>query len=224
MDRDQRKLEEFKFKTMSRYTGPKEKLSRRIGENLGLKAERSFSPKSSFLKKPYKPGAHGKARKRALSEFGTQLLEKQKIRYSYGLTEKQLQKCFDEAKQKKGVTGDLLLMALEKRFDNMIFRSGFAGSRTIARQLVNHGHFLVNNKKVTIPSYSVKIGDIITIKPKSRSIMLFSELINKLKKYEAPAWLTVNKKDLDIVIKAEPTNNDLPKNFNMNTIIAYYSR
>lgn len=207
-----------------RYTGPKEKLSRRIGENLGLKAERSFSPKSAFLKKPYRPGAHGKSRRRALSEFGTQLLEKQKIRFTYGLTERQLQKYFNEAKRKKGITGNLLLGALEKRLDNAIYRSGLAASRTIARQLVNHGHFLVNNKKVNIPSYSVKTGEIIAIKPKSRSKAMFFDLANKLKKHEAPAWLTIDKKTFEIKIKSDPKIDDLPKNFNMNVVTAYYSK
>jgi len=207
-----------------RYTGPKEKLSRRIGENLGLKAERSFSPKSAFLKKPYRPGAHGKSRRRALSEFGAQLLEKQKIRFTYGLTEKQLQKYFNKARQKKGVTGDLLLSALEKRLDNAVYRTGLAASRTIARQLVSHGHFLLNNKKITLPSYSVQIGDIITIKPSSRSKTIFFDLANKLKKHEAPAWLGIDKKNFEIKIKSEPKIDDLPKNFNINMIIAYYSR
>lgn len=207
-----------------RYTGPKEKLSRRIGENLGLKAERSFSPKSAFLKKPYRPGMHGKSRRRALSEFGTQLLEKQKIKFTYGLTERQLQKYFNEAKRKKGITGDLLLGALEKRLDNAIYRSGLASSRAIARQLVNHGHFLVNNKKVTIPSYLVKMDNIIAIKPKSRSKTIFFDLANKLKKHEAPTWLIVDKKNFEIKIKSDPKIDDLPKNFNMNVIIAYYSK
>ena len=209
---------------MSRYTGPKEKLSRRIGENLGLKAERSFSPKSAFLKKPYKPGVHGKSRRRALSEFGEQLLEKQKLKFTYGLNERQLQKYFDEARKKKGITGNLLLSALEKRLDTAIYRSGLAASRVIARQLVNHGHFLVNNKKVTIPSYSVKIDDNIVVKPKSRAKAIFFDLANKLKKHEAPAWLVIDKKNFEIKIKSEPKIDDLPKNFNMNIIVAYYSK
>lgn len=207
-----------------RYTGPKEKLSRKVGENLGLKAERSFSPKSSFLKKPYRPGQHGKARRRALSEFGAQLLEKQKIRFTYNISEKQLKKCFNKAKQRQGMTGNLMLIALERRFDNVIYRSGLAQSRNISRQLVNHGHFLVNNKKVTIPSYGVEIGDIISIKPRSRSKQIFFDLINKLKKHEPPSWLQIDKKNLEIKIKGEPENNDLPKNFNLNSIIAFYSK
>ncbi len=207
-----------------RYTGPKEKLSRKVGENLGLKAERSFSPKSSFLKKPYKPGAHGKARHRALSEFGVQLLEKQKIKITYALTEKQLQRYYNGAIQKKGITGDFLLSAIEARLDNAVFRSGFAPSRTMARQLVSHGHFLVNSKKVNIPSYPTRADDVITIKPQSRNKMIFFDLANKLKKREIPSWLVVDKKTFEIKIKSAPKNEDLPKNLNINSVVSYYSR
>ncbi|HAJ44355.1 MAG: 30S ribosomal protein S4 [Candidatus Azambacteria bacterium GW2011_GWE1_42_9] len=209
-----------------RYTGPKEKLSRKVGENLGLKAERSFSPKSAFLRKPYKPGVHGKlkGRRRAMSEFGTQLLEKQKLKYTYGITEKQLRKYFREIKKKKGIAGELLLRALEKRLDNVVYRSGFALSRGIARQVVSHGHFLVNNKRITIPSYSTKSGDIITIRSQSRPKAIFLELANKLKKYDAPVWLSVDKKNFELTVKAMPPVEDLPKNFDINAIIAFYSR
>ena len=209
---------------MSRYTGPKEKISRRLGENLGLKAERSFSPKSAFLKKPFRPGIHGKRRRRALSEFGTQLLEKQKIRFTYGIGERQLKKYFEKARQQKGITGDLLLKVLEKRLDNVVFRGGLASSRAISRQLVSHGHFMVNGKRVNIPSYQVELDDIITIRPQSRLKPMFFETANKLKKYEAPSWLEVDKKSFEIKMKSDPKNVDLPKNFNMNVIIAYYSR
>ncbi|MDO8443398.1 MAG: 30S ribosomal protein S4 [Candidatus Azambacteria bacterium] len=207
-----------------RYTGPKEKLSRKIGENLGLKPERSFSPKSSFLKKPYKPGAHGKARRRPLSEFGAQLLEKQKIKIIYSLTEKKLRKYYKEANLKKGITGDLLLSAIEVRLDNTVFRSGIAPSRTMARQQVGHGHFLVNNKKVTIPSYPTRIGDVITIRPQSRNKTMFLDLANKLKKHDAPSWLAVDKNTFEIKIKSAPKNEDLPKNLNINAVVSYYSR
>lgn len=207
-----------------RYTGPKEKLSRRVGENLGLKAERSYSPKSSFLKKPYRPGQHGKARRRALSEFGMQLLEKQKLRFTYGINEKQLRKYFEEAKKRKGITGDFLLSSLEERLDNVIYRSGFAKSRSISRQLVSHGHFLINNKKITIPSYRIRIGDMISIRPQSRSKQIFFELFNRLKKYETPTWILIDKKNLEVKIKSKPNAEDLPKNFKTNSIIAFYSR
>ena len=133
-------------------------------------------------------------------------------------------KCFDEAKQRKGITGNLMLSILERRLDNVIYRSGFASSRSISRQTVNHGHFLVNNKRVAIPSYRVEIGDIISIKPRSKPKQIFFDLINKLKKYEAPLWLLIDKKNLEIKIKGNPEDNDLPKNFNMNSIVAFYSK
>lgn len=208
-----------------KYTGPKEKISRKVGENLGLKAERSFSPKSSFLKKPYRPGIHGKNyRRRALSEFGIQLLEKQKLKFTYGISEKQLRRYLDAAKQSKDATGNILLSRLERRLDNVIYKSGFAGSINISRQLVSHSHFLVNGKKTNISSYQVKIGDIISIKPQSRSKQIFFDLFNKLRKYEVPSWLEVDKKILEIKIKNEPKNENLPKNFNINLIIDFYSR
>src|SRR3989344_5835624 len=168
---------------MSRYTGPKEKLSRKVGENLALKAERSLSPKSAFLRKPYRPGMHGKRMRRGLSEFGTQLLEKQKVRFVYGVGEKQFKNYFVKAKAAKGVTGNLLLSLLEKRLDNTVFRAGLAASRIIARQLVSHGHFLVNGKRVTIPSYEVRLDDSIAIRPKSRPKGIFTALPERIKKY-----------------------------------------
>lgn len=207
-----------------RYTGPKEKLSRRVGENLGLKAERSYSPKSSFLKKPYWPGMHGKNRRRPLSEFGVQLLEKQKLRFTYGISEKQLRKYFDNLKHSKKITGNALLGKIEQRLDNVIFRSGFAKSRSISRQLVSHGHFLVNNKRTNVPSYQVEIGDVIIIKPQSRPKQIFFGLNDRLKKYEIPYWLQIDKKNLEIKIKNRIEDNDLPRNFNINSIIAFYSR
>lgn len=207
-----------------RYTGPKEKLSRRIGENLGLKAERSYSPKSSFLKKPYWPGMHGKSRRRALSEFGIQLLEKQKLKFTYGISEKQLRKYFNISKQSRGMIGNMLLGALEQRLDNVIFRSGFARSRNISRQLVSHGHFLVNNKRINIPSYEVKTNDTIVIKPHSRPKQIFFGLSDRLKKYEIPSWIEVDKKNLEIKIKNKIEDDDLPKNFNVSSIMAFYSR
>jgi small subunit ribosomal protein S4 len=207
-----------------RYTGPKEKLSRKIGENLGLKAERSFSPKSAFLKKPYKPGVHGKARHRALSEFGTQLLEKQKIKITYSLTEKKLKKYYNDVIRKKGITGDLLLSVIEARLDNAVFRGGFAPSRTMARQLVSHGHLLVNNKKVTIPSYPTRAGDVININSRSKNKAVFFDLVNKLKKREIPSWLAVDKTNFEIKIKSAPKTEDLPKNLNVNAVVSYYSR
>lgn len=209
---------------MSRYLGPKEKLSRKLGENLMLKAERSLSPKSAFLRKPYRPGMHGKRLRRSLSEFGSQLLAKQKVRFTYGINERQFKNYFTKAKTTKGVTGNLLLSFLEKRLDNAVFRAGLAASRAIGRQLVNHGHFLVNGKKVTIPSYEVHPGDLITIRMQSKPKSIFLSLVERLKKYDAPSWLEVDKKTFEVKIKAEPQVDDVAQNFNLSAIIEYYSR
>lgn len=209
---------------MSRYTGPKEKLSRKVGENLALKAERSLSPKSAFLRKPYRPGMHGKRMRRGLSEFGMQLLEKQKVRFVYGVGEKQFKNYFMKAKAARGITGNLLLSMLEKRLDNTVFRAGLAASRNIARQLVSHGHFLVNGKRVTIPSYEVGLGDVIIIRPQSRQKMIFTALPEKLKKYEAPSWIDLDKKTYEVKIKSGPNTEDVAQNFNISSIIEYYSR
>lgn len=209
---------------MSRYTGPKEKLSRKVGENLALKAERSLSPKSAFLRKPYRPGMHGKRMRRGLSEFGTQLLEKQKVRFVYGVGEKQFKNYFMKAKAAKGITGNLLLAMLEKRLDNTVFRAGLAASRNIARQLVSHGHFLVNGKRVNIPSYEVGSGNLITIRPQSKQKMIFAALPEKLKKYEAPSWIDLDKKTYEVKIKSDPNTEDVAQNFNISSIIEYYSR
>ncbi len=207
-----------------RYTGPKEKLSRKVGENLALKAERSLSPKSAFLRKPYRPGMHGKRMRRGLSEFGTQLLEKQKVRFVYGVGERQFKNYFMKAKAAKGITGNLLMSLLEKRLDNTVFRAGLAASRTIARQLVSHGHFLVNGKRVTIPSYDVRTGDVITIRPQSRQKMIFTALPEKLKKHEAPPWILLDKKTYEVKIKSDPDTEGVAQNFNISSIIEYYSR
>ncbi len=209
---------------MSRYTGPKEKLSRSLGENLGLKAERSFSPKSAFLRKPYRPGIH-KKRRRVLSEFGIQLAEKQKLKFTYGFTERQLENYFKKARREKyGVLSEVLLKTLEKRLDNVIFRAGFAGSRPAARQMTGHGHFLVNGRRTSVPSLEVKPKDTIGIRPGSLKKQTFSDLAAKLKKSSAPSWLEVNKKNFEISVKTEPQAEDLPKNFNMNAVISYYSK
>ena len=209
---------------MSRYTGPKEKLSRKVGENLALKAERSLSPKSAFLRKPYRPGMHGKRMRRGLSEFGTQLLEKQKVRFVYGVGERQFKNYFMKAKAAKGITSNLLMSLLEKRLDNTVFKAGLAASRAIARQLVSHGHFLINGKRVTIPSYEVGPGDVITIRPQSKQKMIFAALPEKLKKHEAPSWILLDKKTHEVKIKSDPNTEGIVQNFNISSIIEYYSR
>src|SRR5882672_11330101 len=144
---------------MARYTGPREKIERRIGEKLFLKGERSHSPKSAITKRPYPPGAHGKSRPRKQSEFGQQLRLKQKVRNIYRLLEKQFKRTVRQALTSRKSQQQAILQSLETRLDNTVFRSGFAQSRDQARQLVNHGHILVNGKKVGIASFTVRVGD-----------------------------------------------------------------
>lgn len=201
----------------------KEKKERAFGVKLGLKAERCNSSKCAMIRKPYKPGMHGKSRRRkTMSEFGQQLLEKQKIKVIYGLKESQLKRMVKESAQ-KGLSGQKIIALLERRFDNAVFRAGFAPSRIVARQLVGHGHFLINGKKVNIPSYAVKTGEAISIKPSSRDILIFKDLPNIIKKHNAPEWIQVDGDKLEAKIKSSPVEilNEL---FNINSVVDYYSR
>ena len=201
--------------------GPKEKKERALGEKLFLKGERCLSPKCAMVRRPYRPGVHGKDRRRPISEFGQQLQEKQKIKLSYGLKETQFKHLVKEALKKKGSNINLILEKLERRLDNVIFRLGFSVSRSIARQMVSHNHILVNGRIVNIPSYGVKIGDIISIKPASKNLPLFKELSAQIKKYEPLPWLTLDKEKLEGKIIALPSNIQTP--FNINLVVEYYS-
>ncbi|MBI5401227.1 30S ribosomal protein S4 [Candidatus Wolfebacteria bacterium] len=202
--------------------GAKEKKERALGTKLFLKAYRSATPKSAMVRKPYRPGAHGKSRRRALSEFGQQLLEKQKIMVSYGLREAQMRKMFKEALGKKEAVSDAIVNLLERRLDNVVYRLGFAPSRIMARQFVSHGHILVNGRKVTIPSYRVKIGDIVVVKPASLLRLIFKDLAANIKKYEVPNWLNVDKEKLEGKIKSLPRDIEIP--FDISLVVDYYSR
>lgn len=153
---------------MARYTGPVEKIERRLGADLSLKGERRLSGKSALNKRPFAPGQHGQRRGK-LSEYGSQLREKQKARFMYGLNEKQFRNLFKEAARRDGNTGAILIQLLEQRLDNVVYRMGFAGTRRFARQLVSHGHILVDGKRLDIPSYSVKPGQKIEIIEKSKN-------------------------------------------------------
>ncbi len=161
---------------MARYTGPVCRLCRREGLKLYLKGDRCYTDKCAIDRRNYAPGQHGKSR-RKLSNYGIQLREKQKVRRYYGISEKQMRKYFEMADKMKGITGENLLKILEMRLDNAVYRLGLASTRAEARQLVTHGHFTVNGKKVDIPSYLVSVGDVIAVKEKSRSSVKFKELI-----------------------------------------------
>ena len=200
----------------------KEKKERALGVKLFLKGHRCNSQKCAMIRRPYRPGIHGKKRRRALSEFGQQLLEKQKIKISYGLKESQMVKIFQEA-SKSGSMVQTIISILEMRLDNAVFKSGFASSRIVARQYIGHGHFMVNGKKVTIPSYRVKVGDIISIKPSSKELLIFKDLPNIIKKYDAPDWISLDTDKIESKIKKIPIeiSNQI---FNINLVVDYYSR
>lgn len=177
-----------------------------------------------MIKKSYSPGVHGKSgRKKRLSEYGLQLREKQKLKFMYGLREKQFSNYIAKSIARKIESGRVLLEFLECRLDNVVFRCGFASSRTMARQIVSHGHILVNNRKVNIPSYGVKPEDIIKLRPQSLNKGIFSNLDLFLKKYEPAAWLNVDKSKKECKILTKPSDGAF-SNININAIIEFYSR
>jgi len=201
------------------------KKCRRAGQKLFLKGERCFSQKCAMVRRPYIPGIHGKKRRRQLSEYGQQLTEKQKVRYTYGISEKQLKNYFSEIAKQKGNKEELLLMKLESRLDNVVFRLGFASSsRKLARQLVNHGHILINNRKIDIPSYQVKKGDVIQIRSGSKKIAHFKDVSTFIKKHEAPSWLALDKQKIEGKVVSSPVIEEIGKVGEVSMIIEYYSR
>ncbi len=177
-----------------------------------------------MVKKPYPPGVHGKKRRRGLTEYGVQLAEKQKLRKIYGVNEKQLKKYFEESAKARGVATDVLLAKLETRIDNVIFRLGLAESRAKARQIVAHGHVLLNGRKINIPSIQVKKGDLIKIKKSSLGKPLFGNLETKLKKFNPPAWLSLDKKELTASVLATPIKEEMEIPADLQMIVEYYSR
>lgn len=202
---------------------PKCKYCRRVGEKLFLKGERCHTPKCASVRKPYRPGAHGK-RFRRVSEYGRQLLEKQKIRWVYGLSEKQFRRYFNEATKARGVVGEMLVRRLELRLDNAVFRIGLAPSRAVARQLVSHRHVLVNGRPVNIPSLELKEGDVVTLRESSKSSPMFENLSGRLKNYNPPAWLSVDKKAWEGTVKGTPTMDGADVPADVQAVIEFYSR
>ncbi|HEY4499627.1 MAG TPA: 30S ribosomal protein S4 [Candidatus Paceibacterota bacterium] len=198
-----------------------EKRERSLGTKLFLKGGRCLSQKCATIRRPHRPGMHGK-RRRSVSEVGEQLMEKQKIKYSYGIRESQMQKIFNQAAKHKGVTGDRILQILEQRLDNVVFRLGFALSRSIGRQLVGHGHITVNGRKVTIPSFSVRIGDRIAIRELSKDHPIFKELSVNLKKFEPPVWLSLDQDKMEGKVVGVPQGID--QLFDVNMVVDYYSK
>ena len=210
---------------MARDTNPKCRKCRRAGEKLFLKGDRCDMAKCAMIKRAYAPGAHGKKFSRGLSEYGLQLAAKQKVKRIYGILERQFRKHFEEIKHKKGITGDLLLARLEMRLDNVVYRMGLAGSRSAARQLVNHGLIFVNGKKVSIPSYEAKIGQIVGINSYKREKNYFKNLAQVLKnKKNFPAWMDFNGETFEAKITGIPERNDIGINVDVQMIVEYYSR
>ena len=208
---------------MARYTGSVCRLCRREGTKLFLKGDRCYSQKCAVDHRPTPPGQHGQARQRKMSEYGSQLREKQKARRAYGLMEGQFRRTFEKASGMKGVTGDNLLQLLEIRLDNVVYRSGLGASRPQARQLVRHGHITVNGSKVNIPSYTVGAGDVIAVRQKSKEMEHFKALREGSNKV-IPKWLTVDSENLTATIAALPAREDVDLTLQENMIVEFYSR
>ena len=208
---------------MARYTDAVCRLCRREGQKLFLKGQRCYSAKCAIDKRAYAPGQHGQSRKK-LSGYGQQLREKQKAKRYYGVLEKQFAHYFEIAEKKAGVTGENLLQVLESRFDNVIYRLGFGLSRAEARQLVVHGHFLVNGNKVDIPSYLVKEGDVITIKETSRSLPKIKAIIEATEGKNIPEWLDLDRNTLQGKVVTLAKRSDIDLEVEEHLIVELYSK
>ncbi len=200
----------------------KARQERRLGTPLFLKPNRSATGKSAIVRRPNKPGQHGEMRRRAPSEFGRQLAEKQKIRYSYGVREAQMKKYFTIASHGATTTGPALINLLERRLDNVVYRLGLAPSRSVARQIVNHGHIQVNGRRLNAPSAQVYVGDAIRVRPQSKEKGPFRDLADRLKKTEVPNWLTINLETTEGTVKLLP--KDIDTSFDISLVVDYYSK
>jgi len=183
-----------------------------------------FAPSKAFERRPHLPGQHGPRLRRKMSEYATGLLEKQKLRFMYGLTEKQFRLTFDKAKTCKGITGEVFLQMLESRLDNVVYRAGFARSRQAARQFVTHGHIQVNGKKVDIASFRVSAGDEVSVKERSSSRQLGTRNLEDNQYRPVPAWLSVNADSLKAVVSRLPNTDELDTSINTQLIVEFYSR
>lgn len=200
---------------MARYTGPSYKKARRVGFSISETGK-------ELARRPYAPGQHGNSRRGKLSDYGVQLKEKQKVRFMYGLNEKQFRKTFDEAGKLKGVHGEDFLKLLESRLDNLVYRLGFSTTRRGARQLVNHGHITVNGKKVDIPSYRVKVGDTIALKESSKDHKAVLEALEKTSK--RVEFITYDEKNMSGIFVRLPERNELNADINESLIVEFYNK
>jgi small subunit ribosomal protein S4 len=208
---------------MARYTGPVCRLCRREGLKLFLKGERCYTDKCGIQRRAYAPGQHGQGRKK-MSEYGMQLREKQKCRRYYGVLESQFEKYFEMANKKVGVTGENLLTILESRLDNVVYRLGFGTSRPEARQLVTHGHFTINGKKVDIPSYLVKPGEVITVKGASRGSEKIKAVLEATASKAVPKWLDLDRNTLSAKVVALADREDIDLPLEEHLIVELYSK
>ena len=209
---------------MARYRGSVCRLCRRENMKLFLKGDRCYSDKCAFERRSYAPGQHGQSRRRKASDYGIQLREKQKVKRMYGLSEKQFRLSFSKADRQQGITGTNLLISLERRLDNTVYRIGFVNSRSQGRQLVKHDHFLVNGRKVNIPSYQIKIGDVIEVREKSRSIQAISDSMDAVVRRGVPQWIEFEKENLKGTVKSFPVREDLTMPIQEQLIVELYSK
>lgn len=201
---------------MARYTGPKQKKARRFREPI-------FGSSKALERKPYGPGQHGRSRFSKKSDYAVQLEQKQKAKYTYGLLEKQFRRIYEKANSKAGVTGENLMRFLESRLDNTVFRMGFASTRRQARQLVSHRHVAVNGELVNIPSYELRPGDIVSVRPRSRKLEVINDALEEStrRRYK---WLEVDRKSLSGKFLSYPEMDDIPENINVQLIVELYSK
>lgn len=201
---------------MARYTGPKTKIARKFGEPI-------FGPDKVLSKKNYPPGQHGNSRRRKTSEYGIQLREKQKAKYTYGLLEKQFRKTYEKALRTKGITGVILMQLLESRLDNIVYRLGFAPTRAGARQLVNHRHITVDGRVVDIPSYQVRPGQVIAVREKDKSMEVILNSLSGFNHSKYP-WIEYNESTMSGVYLHVPERDDIPENIKEQLIVELYSK
>ena len=202
---------------MARYTGPRVRISRRFGVPI-------FGPTKYLERRNYAPGVHGPKSRRKSTDYGLGLIEKQKLRYYYGLMEKQFRGVYEKAKNKRGVTGETMLQILETRLDNVAFHLGFGNTRAAARQLVGHGHVTVNGRKVSIPSYALKVNDVISVKNNNVSRQLATKSLESSTSRAVPDWLSLNKEEFKGTVMRIPTRDEIQPIANEQAVVEFYSR
>jgi len=209
---------------LARYTGSVCRICRRENLKLFLKGDRCYSDKCAFDRRGYPPGQHGQGRRRKVSDYGIQLREKQKVKRMYGLSEKQFRVFFKRADRQKGITGTNLLVLLERRLDNVVYRLGFVNSRAQGRHFVLHNHFLVNGKRVNIPSYQIGVDDVVEVREKSRKIKSIEDALEAVVRRGLPQWLDLEKDNCKGVIKSFPVREDITMPIQEQLIVELYSK